>query len=54
MSVNRGGVGGLPSTRWASEADFNEYRGVITELYKNTTLPGLMYTMETHHGFFAT
>ncbi|KXX79946.1 hypothetical protein MMYC01_202306 [Madurella mycetomatis] len=54
MSANHGGVGGLPETRWASEEDFNKYRNVITELYKNTTLPGLMYTMETQHGFFAT
>ncbi|GAB1312799.1 Clr5 domain-containing protein [Madurella fahalii] len=54
MSATGEEGGGPPRTKWASEEDFNQHRNVITELYMNTTLPVLMHTMETQHGFFAT
>lgn len=48
------GSGASKTRKWASEDDFNKNRKTITELYNNTTLPHLMQTMETQHGFFAT
>lgn len=54
MLANGTGGGNSSKARWASGKDFDEHREVITELYNRTTLPSLMQTMETEHGFIAT